>query len=383
MSFSFSVMEALYARGFRSAADITALSQDDFQLALTGTVAYDSAAALWGQAQNMAPNVPAGSPPGTTFQPVNPDGSLVDCVPPPCLSPTGPIAYLQEMLTLSELSRCDDPARTSLTLDLAAPAQEGTTVLAFGATAGVLPGLSAAASQIPQGSTVSAVSAATATVTLSQPLSADAPAGTGVTFAAPTLGTVLSQRRGPVGTLTASPANLETPLPLIDLVNECLEYLGAAATPAGGTVYDTTVSDGTGQAPDVLPGHSTPATPGDANAAVEPAVFNKLKADFSALPAAVLPGARRLADLPRAAGQQPVRGDADLPPVHHRVRARSRAASQPGSSRGCGATRCAPISPSSTSASRRRSTRGCSRATSRSRCRAAASGCRRSWPRPA
>ncbi|MGZ4432762.1 MAG: hypothetical protein ACXVW7_03910 [Trebonia sp.] len=277
VSFSFSVMEALYARGFRSAADITALSQDDFQLALTGTVAYESVGALYSQAQITPPSSPAGGPPGTTFQPVNPDGSLVDCVPPPCLSPTGPIAYLQEMLTVSGLSSCDDPARASLTLDLAEPAEAGTTVLAFDTAAGVRPGMSATASQIPAGSTVSAVSAATATVTLSEPLSAKAPAGTVVTFAAPTLGTMLSQRRGPVGALTASRANLETPLPLIDLVNECLEYLGAAATPAGGTVYDTTA-----QMPDVLPGHSTPAAPGDANAAVEPAVFNKLKADFSA-----------------------------------------------------------------------------------------------------
>ena len=42
VSFSFSVMEALYARGFGGAADITALSQADFQQALTGTVAYES-----------------------------------------------------------------------------------------------------------------------------------------------------------------------------------------------------------------------------------------------------------------------------------------------------------------------------------------------------
>ena len=277
VSFSFSVMEALYARGFRSAADISALTQDDFQLALTGTIAYDSAGALWTKAQNMAPQSPAEGEPGTGFQPINPDGSLVDCVPPPCLSPTGPIAYLQEMLSLSELSTCDDPARTSLTLELAETADEGATVLAFGTTTGVRPGMSATGSQIQAGTTVSAVSPATATVTVDPGLSGQALAGASVTFAAPTLGTVLDQRRGPVGQLTASCANLDTPLPLIDLVNECLEYLGAAATPAGGTVYDTTAGT-----PDVLPEHSTPATPGEANAAVEPAVFNKLKADFSA-----------------------------------------------------------------------------------------------------
>ncbi len=235
VSFSFSVMEALYARGFGGAADITALSQADFQQALTGTVAYESCALLYGQAQKLAPASAPASQPGGVFQPINPDGSLVDCVPPPCLSPTGPIAYLQEMLTVSELSSCDDLAAAPVTLG--------------------------------------------------------------------TLGTVLSQRRGPVGELAASCANLETPLPLIDLVNECLEYLAAAAPAAGGTVYDTAAEVlaghalGTGEpGPDedgserchdpaqllaALPEHSTPAAPDTANAAVEPAAFNKLKADFS------------------------------------------------------------------------------------------------------
>jgi uncharacterized membrane protein YgcG len=277
VSFRFSVMEALYARGFRSAADITALPQADFQQALTGTIAYDSGSLLWSQAQDMAQNSPTAGQPGTGFQPVN-DGSLVDCIPPPALSPTGPIAYLQEMLTVSELSRCDDPTRTSLTLDLALAAAD-TDALTFASVTGVRPGMSATASQIEAGTTVGSVSAANATVTLSQPVSA--PIGTGVTFTAPTLGTVLSQRRGPVGTLTASRANLETPVPLIDLVNECLEYLAAATGPAGGTVYQTT-ADTTAEMLDVLPEYATPATPGDANATVEPAAFGKLKADFSA-----------------------------------------------------------------------------------------------------
>ena len=55
------------------------------------------------------------------------------------------------------------------------------------------------------------------------------PAGSTVAFSGPALSDVLSQRRGPVGELAASCANLETPLPLIDIVNECLEYLAAAA----------------------------------------------------------------------------------------------------------------------------------------------------------
>jgi len=111
---------------------------------------------------------------------VNPDGSLVNCVPPPCLSPTGPIAYLQEMLKLSPASSCDDP--------FAEPAAGQTT-----------------------------------------------------------LGAAVTARRGPLGALLASGANLDTPLPLIDIVNECLEYLGATQPPPAGsdqaapsgTVYDT------------------------------------------------------------------------------------------------------------------------------------------------
>lgn len=208
-SFAFSVMEALYARGFLNAADVVALSPADFTLAMTGTVGYDWASALYGKAREMASAPPANSQPGAGFAPVNPDGSLVDCVPPPCLSPTSPIAYLQAML---------------------------------------------------------------ATVP---------------TSTAPTLGTVLSQRRGSVGGLAASAANLETPLPLIDLVNECLEYLaataGTATTSVSGTVYDTTteVDDDVAEVLEAVPQHSTPATPDAADADVEPTAFNKLKADFS------------------------------------------------------------------------------------------------------
>jgi hypothetical protein len=215
VSMVFSVMEALYARGFASAQDIVNLPGSDFKQALTGTVAYDFASCLYTEAQKLATAPPAPGGPGGAFQPVNPDGSLVNCVPPPCLSPSGPIAYLQEMLTLSELSTCD------------------------------------------------AVVAASG----------------------PTLSDVLRQRRGPVGELAASCANLEIPLPLIDIVNECLEHMAAAAPATSGTVYDTTASElpGDDQARllGVMPEYSTPATPVAADAAVEPAAFNKLKADFS------------------------------------------------------------------------------------------------------
>jgi len=288
VSFSFSVMEALYARGFRSAADITSLSGADFQQALTGTIAYDSASALYGKAKDLAPPSPASGQAGGAFEPVNPDGTLVNCVPPPSLSPTGPIAYLHEMLTVSGLSTCEAVTAPPLSLVTAADAAAGDTTLAFASAADESAGMSATAEGIADGTTVTAADATT--VTLSQALTAAIASGTIIVFTAPTLGTALAERRGPVGELAASPANLETSLPLIDLVNECLEYLASAETPTGGTVYDTAPAPATGPGEDeggpgrllaAEPAYSTPATPSAANAAVEPAVFDKLKADFS------------------------------------------------------------------------------------------------------
>jgi hypothetical protein len=241
VSFSFSVMEALYARGFRTAKDITRLSAADFQQALTGTVAYDFANSgdlhsLYCKAQGLAPNSSPPSEADGAFQPINPDGSLVNCIPPPCRSPTGAIAYLQEMLNLSPASSCEDPFAT--------PASGQTT-----------------------------------------------------------LGAAVTGRRGPLGDLLASRSNLETSLPLIDIVNESLEYLGAAAMPATGTVHDTAGDmlaghalcvaercpdkDGAAECHDplrlfvTLPEHSTPAVPVAADATVASGAFNKLKADFS------------------------------------------------------------------------------------------------------
>jgi hypothetical protein len=248
VSLAFSVAEALYARGFRRAIDISNLSGADFQQALIGTVAYDFALSntggnpsLYQQAQHIAP--PASTPGQTagSFQPINPDGSLVDCVPPPCLSPLGPIAYLQEMLNLSQASTCDNP--------WAAPAVKG---------------------QL-------------------------------------SLGDAIAARRGSVGSLFADCANLETPLPTIDMVNECLEYLGATQPISNqapsGTIYNTSADELAGynlcEEEDcaiekkgdchkpaailaALPEYSTPATPvTGVNDSVEPLVWDNLKADFS------------------------------------------------------------------------------------------------------
>jgi hypothetical protein len=234
VSLPFSIAEALYARGFRSASDISRLSGSDFQQALTGTIAYDYAASLQAKAQALAPApTPGGTGNGGTFHPINPDGSLVNCVPPPCLSPTGPIAYLQEMLNLSQASTCDTP--------FASPGDRHTT-----------------------------------------------------------LGDAISVRRGPVGNLLASCANLETPLPTIDIVNECLEFLGTAPATVAGTIYDTSgdelagyaLCDDAGKRTDrdchdpvalyaALPEYSTPATPIKKAQGVEPLVYNNLRTDFS------------------------------------------------------------------------------------------------------
>ena len=299
---TFSVIEALYARGFRSAAEITQLDAADFAQALLGTVAYDVNAgdAIYNAAAALAP--PQTSPATSdAFAPVNADGELTDCIPAPCASPLGPIEYLHELLGLSELSTTESLTAPAISLTTTAAAAAGATLLTFATTTGLLVGMSASGGTVAADTIVTARTATT--VTLSQSLTGAQPAGTAIQFDAPTLGDVVAGRRGPLGDLLASCANLETPLPLVDLVNECLEYLGAAATPAGGTVYDTAEDNLAGHVlcvekpcPDdeddkscheparlfaALPEYSTPATPVAANVAVEPAVWDNVKADLS------------------------------------------------------------------------------------------------------
>jgi hypothetical protein len=167
----FSLMEALYARGFTSKASVQALTAAGFLSALEGTVAYPYAA----QIQSDAGGSTAPAPPASGgFQPVNPDGSLTNCVPPEHLSPFGPVAYLDQMLRASAASTCEQPEDTDVSQQI---------------------------------------------------------------------GTLLAARRGPLGELHATRASLETPLPVIDLVNESLEALATAvasgAAAAGGAVFDT------------------------------------------------------------------------------------------------------------------------------------------------
>ncbi|WP_437827895.1 neuraminidase-like domain-containing protein [Sorangium sp. So ce1153] len=228
----FSLIEALFARGITGPQDLVGLSPEDFQDALAGTVGYAQAAAIYAKSGATPP--PAAPGPGT-FQPVNPGGSLVDCIPPEHLSPLGPVAYLAEMLCVTAASTCEAP--------FPQPGDER----------------------------------------------------------APGLAALLESRRGSLGSLRATRANLVTPLPRIDLVNESLEAL-ADGLPgaASGAVYDTAADvlaghrlRGPGQVPPgvqeepflhdpqtlfaALPEHSSPAVPVE-----RPGAYAKLEADFTA-----------------------------------------------------------------------------------------------------
>jgi hypothetical protein len=301
-AYEFSVVEALYARGFTSAARITELYSADFLQALAGTVAYDLAAAIYNSASNITPPAPTPAP-VAGFQPVNPDGALTNCIPPPCSSPLGPVAYLSELLQLSEISTCEKPVAAPLSLPTNGETKSGAT-LPFISTAGVIEGMSVTGPNISAGTTVTSV--APTSVTLNPAVAGDVPDKTSITFTAPTLASVLGQRRGAIGDLAASCANLETPLPLIDIANECLEYMASQvisqATPVSGKVYDTAADAVAGHVlcreepcpEDTKPGchdparlfaalaeYSTPAVPVAADGAVEPLVWNTLKSDFS------------------------------------------------------------------------------------------------------
>lgn len=100
---SFSIMEALYARGYTSIQQIQAMTAEDFQASLTGTIAYDHASTIYTNAEAASPTATS-EPEG--FLAVNPDRALVNCIPPLHLSPLGPVAYLHELLQLFQESSC-------------------------------------------------------------------------------------------------------------------------------------------------------------------------------------------------------------------------------------------------------------------------------------
>ena len=161
----FSLMEALYSRGFTTTESINDLTSEQFQAALTGTVAYPYASKIQSVGATPTKN-------DDTFAPVN-TGELTNCVPPRHLSPLGLVAYLHEMLALP----LDDQ----------------------------------------------------------------------------TVGYYVSSRRGPIGSIHATLANLETPIPRIDLVNESLEAL---VTQTHGAVFDTQQKESLLAVPE----HSSPST---------------------------------------------------------------------------------------------------------------------------
>jgi Tc toxin complex TcA C-terminal TcB-binding domain len=127
-----------------------------------------------------------------------------------------------------------------------------------------------------------------------------------------TLGGVLLERRGNYGTMKVSCANAETPIPVVDLVNESLELMVANDT-VSGVVYDTAGTILAGhhlrevdepEDRDAVPyehdpvtlfgalaEHSSPAVP-----VREPSAYTKLAGDFTA---PVLPYAQAL-DLNRS-----------------------------------------------------------------------------------
>ena len=111
-----------------------------------------------------------------------------------------------------------------------------------------------------------------------------------LSFGTQTLGGVLASRRGPLASLLVTDANLNTPVPVIDLVNESLEALAADPQAGHGAIYNTANSglselDIPGTPPLViapsltaqdivraLPQHSAPHLPLD-----QPTVYDALK----------------------------------------------------------------------------------------------------------
>ncbi|MEE4379539.1 MAG: insecticidal toxin complex protein, partial [Candidatus Competibacteraceae bacterium] len=221
----FSLIEALWARGFNHPDRVSQLSLEEFAKALAGTVAYNYADTIWETAGGLEPPLVS-----EAFSPVNPDGTLVNCVPPTHLSPLGPVAYLNELLRLGELSTCDNPLDRSK--DVATY------------------------------------------------LSEDISGRGGV---------------GPLGNLLATKANLEVPIPLIDIVNETLEHMVAenvstratyntAGDQVGGHELTSNATPPEGvymHDPETLleasPEHSTPAAPTKV-----PSAYETLKHDFTA-----------------------------------------------------------------------------------------------------
>ncbi|KAM7219247.1 hypothetical protein V8F06_005416 [Rhypophila decipiens] len=97
---TFAMMEALFARGFRSIESVCNVSPEQFQIALQGTVAWASATSIYNTAVSLGHSFVGEVIPDPIFSPVNP-ASLVNCVPPEQLSTFGPVEYLREAMDLT------------------------------------------------------------------------------------------------------------------------------------------------------------------------------------------------------------------------------------------------------------------------------------------
>ena len=103
----------------------------------------------------------------------------------------------------------------------------------------------------------------------------------GLSIGTATLGSIISTRRGPVGNLKATLANLELAIPQVDLVNESLEALGSQPSSVQGVVYDTNDKPGFPNLDKdtvltAIPEYSSPAVP-----VQQPSIYETLASDFS------------------------------------------------------------------------------------------------------
>lgn len=163
-----SYVEALWSKGFDRIESILEYDLPSFQTALTGSVAWQHASNIFNQANTIGnPPTDGGNVDNEVgFRPINSDCCLVNCLPPPHLSPLGPFAYLSELINLSEESTCDETF----------PVRESATIMDF-------------------------------------------------------VDSQLSDRCHDLNNLLVTQSNLEVPLPLVDLVNECLEAIASVEDP--------------------------------------------------------------------------------------------------------------------------------------------------------
>lgn len=114
------VLEVLYSCGITSQADVCAMTAEQFEQAVAGTIlmtptpsADPNISTTWGllfyEHNIKACTISPAGPRTEAFVPVNFNGELVNCIPPEHLSPSGIVGYLHELLLLSKNATCDTP----------------------------------------------------------------------------------------------------------------------------------------------------------------------------------------------------------------------------------------------------------------------------------